>query len=214
MPLASFWYHTVCTVVSSAARAPLGDANVHWHISSPDPILFLSPHPITIRQHSTDHPDPANTYDVTQEKPKLSCISDPDLPSPISGFNSFLTFIALYKLYSFIQVYTLFVYKLQISSNQLLPPYSGNYFYVICLRKSPYLISPSSNDFLNLFTLSLLGSSFPPGWSFAIWPELWQVRRCRGWRRDMLWYSSAVTEHVSKGKIKWDVWTNGQVLTP
>lgn len=141
---------------------------------STDSYLLLIPfspstsHPITIRQRSTAYSDTANTYDVTQEIPKLLCISDPDLPSPISGFNSFLTFIALYKLYSFIQVYTPFVYKLEISSNQLLPTYSGNYFYVICLRKSPYLISPSSNDFSNLFTLSLLGSSFLPGWSFAI----------------------------------------------
>jgi len=96
------------------------------------------------------------------------CISDPDLPSSISGLNSFLTFTALSKLYSFIQVYILFVYKLEISSNQVLSSYSGNYFYVICLRNFPCLLSPSSNDFLNLFTLSLLGFSYPLGWSFAI----------------------------------------------
>lgn len=140
----------------------------------------------------------------------LTSISDPD---PISGFNSCLTCIALYMLYSFYRL-ILFLCRTLGSHLTNLLLIQEIHFLVVCLRKLFYLISPSNNDFFNLFLLSLLGSSFPPGCSFAIWAELWQVRRCCGWRRDTIWNSSAVTEHLSKRKTKWEVWTNDQVLTP
>lgn len=65
------------------------------------------------------------------------------------------------------QFYTLFVYKLEISPN-IFPLIQEITFIVVCLRKSSYLLSHASNNFLNLFSLLLLGSSFPSSWPFAV----------------------------------------------